>query len=249
VAFETEIRNRNRTAATMLAGEVAKRYGAEGLPEDTIQITFRGTAGQSFGAFCHNGMSLTLVGDANDYVGKAMAGGRIVVRMPEESRLDPASNIMAGNVLLYGATGGEAYIHGVVGERFAVRNSGAHAVAEGCGAHGCEYMTGGVVAILGSTGRNFAAGMSGGVAYVLDEDGGFEQRLNRGLVEVESVDDEDADLLMEMVERHVKYTGSAKGRAILDQWRNMLPRFVKVIPTEYRRVMEARKREARTETA
>ncbi|HKL77351.1 MAG TPA: glutamate synthase-related protein, partial [Gammaproteobacteria bacterium] len=164
VAFETEIRNRNRTAATMLAGEVAKRYGAEGLPEDTIQITFRGTAGQSFGAFCHNGMSLTLVGDANDYVGKAMAGGRIVVRMPEESRLDPASNIMAGNVLLYGATGGEAYIHGVVGERFAVRNSGAHAVAEGCGAHGCEYMTGGVVAILGSTGRNFAAGMSGGVA-------------------------------------------------------------------------------------
>ncbi|KPV41181.1 glutamate synthase [Thiohalorhabdus denitrificans] len=249
VEFESEIRNYNRTTATMLAGEVAKRFGLEGLPEDTIQITFRGTAGQSFGAFCHNGMSLTLVGDANDYVGKAMSGGRIVVRMPEESRLDPEGNILAGNVLLYGATGGEAFVQGVVGERFGVRNSGAHAVAEGCGDHGCEYMTGGAVAILGKTGRNFAAGMSGGVAYVLDEDDTFEQRLNTGMVETEPVDHDDADLLMEMIERHVRYTGSAKGQRILDQWHSYRPKFVKIIPTEYRRVMEARKREARTETA
>ncbi len=251
VSFECDIRNRNRTTGAMLGGEVAKRFGADGLPEDTIQITFRGTAGQSFGAFATNGMSLTLFGDANDYMGKALSGGRIVVRQPEGSRLDPEKNIIAGNVLLYGATGGEVFIQGVVGERFAVRNSGVHAVAEGCGAHGCEYMTGGVVAIIGKTGRNFAAGMSGGVAYVLDEDGLFEQRLNRGLVEVESVDDEDADALVELIERHVAFTGSTKGQRILDQWRMFLPRFVKIIPTEYRRVMEQRRRAARkpTETA
>jgi glutamate synthase domain-containing protein 3 len=179
-----------------------------------------------------------------------MSGGRIVVRQPEGSRLDPAANIIAGNVLLYGATGGEVYIQGVVGERFAVRNSGATAVAEGCGAHGCEYMTGGTVAIIGTTGRNFAAGMSGGVAYVLDEDDRFEQRLNRGLVEVETVDDEDADALREMIERHVAHTGSAKGQAILDNWHGYRAKFVKVIPTEYRRVMEQRKRAAQqAETA
>jgi glutamate synthase (NADPH/NADH) large chain/glutamate synthase (ferredoxin) len=243
VEIDTPIRNRNRTAATMLAGEVAKRFGAEGLPEDTIQVTFRGIAGQSFGAFCHNGMDLTLIGDANDYVGKAMAGGRITVRLPEDSPLEPTGNIVAGNTLLYGATGGEAFIQGVVGERFGVRNSGAHAVAEGCGDHGCEYMTGGVVAVLGETGRNFAAGMSGGIAYVLDEANDFEQRLNTGMVETEAVDGDDADTLLALVERHVQFTGSAKGREILDNWHAYLPRFVKVIPTEYRRVLEERKRQ------
>ncbi len=248
VELEFPIRNSDRTIGAMLAGEVARRFGGEGLPEDTIQIRFTGSAGQSFGAFCHSGISLTLVGEANDYLGKALSGGRIVVRLPESSRLRADENIIAGNTLLYGATGGEVYIEGLVGERFGVRNSGAYAVVEGCGDHGCEYMTAGVVVVLGSTGRNFGAGMSGGVAYVLDEDSRFESRLNPDMVEVEDLDDEDSDLIRELVGRHVAQTGSEKGKAILDHWRSYQARLVKVIPTEYRRVLAARRREADLES-
>src|SRR5512146_1451875 len=187
VRGEFAVRNINRTIGAMLSGEVAKAYGHAGLPEDTIAFTLRGTAGQSFGAFAARGVSLELIGDANDYVGKGLSGGRIVVRQPRNVRRDPTANIVVGNTVLYGAIAGEAYFEGVAGERFAVRNSGALAVVEGLGDHGCEYMTGGVVAVLGKTGRNFAAGMSGGVAYVYDVEGKFEERCNMQMVQVEEV--------------------------------------------------------------
>src|SRR5581483_10637722 len=187
VRIEREIRNIHRTVGAMLSGEVAKRYGHAGLPEDTISVRFTGTAGQSFGAWLARGVSVTLVGDANDYVGKGLSGGRLVVRQPPEARRDPTKNIIVGNTVLYGAICGEAYFEGVAGERFAVRNSGAVAVVEGVGDHGCEYMTGGVVAVLGETGRNFAAGMSGGIAYVYDPEGRFKSLCNTSMVELEPV--------------------------------------------------------------
>ena len=190
VKLDLPIKNLNRTAGAMLSGEIAKRYGHAGLPEDTIWVSFKGSAGQSFGAWLAHGVTLDLVGEGNDYVGKGLSGGRIVVRPPENSAIVPEKSIIVGNTVLYGAIAGECYFRGVAGERFAVRNSGAIAVVEGTGDHGCEYMTGGVVVVIGPTGRNFAAGMSGGIAYVLDEDGDFERRCNLAMVDLEPVPSE-----------------------------------------------------------
>ena len=241
VRFELPIRNSNRTVGAMLSGEISKRYGEEGLPDDTIQIHFRGSAGQSFGAFLAKGASLTLEGDANDYLAKGVSGGRIVVYPPRDSRFVPEESVIVGNVVLYGATGGRVFIRGIVGERFAVRNSGAHAVVEGVGDHGCEYMTGGLVAVLGGTGRNFAAGMSGGIAYVFDGDGSFATRCNHEMVDLEPVvEEEDVAALRGLVQGHFEYTQSAKARTILESWDEMLPRFVKIFPRAYRQVLEER---------
>ncbi|MCC6729040.1 MAG: glutamate synthase large subunit [Chthonomonadales bacterium] len=241
VEISGPIRNSNRTVGTMLSGEVARRFGARGLPDDTIRIHFAGSAGQSFGAFLANGITLTLEGDANDYLGKGISGGRIVVRPPVAATFVAHENIIAGNTLLYGATGGEVYLRGVVGERFAVRNSGAHAVVEGTGDHACEYMTGGVVVVLGKTGRNFAAGMSGGVAYVWDCDERFERRVNPGhgsILLEPVVGTEDEEALFRLVEAHLNYTGSQRARELLENWSESLPRFVKVWSREYKTMLE-----------
>jgi glutamate synthase domain-containing protein 3 len=222
----------------MLSGEIAKRYGLEGLPPNTIYFKFTGTAGQSFGAWLANGVTLELEGESNDYLAKGMSGGRIVIYPPKGSNFVPEETIIIGNVALYGAIAGEVYIYGMAGERFAVRNSGVHAVVEGVGDHGCEYMTGGVVVVLGKTGRNFAAGMSGGVAFVLNEDGRFEHRCNLSMVELEPVRDQaDQALLKSLIERHAKYTESAKAKKVLSQWETMLPKFVRVISVEYKKVL------------
>jgi glutamate synthase domain-containing protein 2/glutamate synthase domain-containing protein 3 len=232
------IANVNRAVGTVLSGRIARRRRGEGLPEDTVTLRFRGAAGQSFGAFCCGGMTLILEGEANDYLGKGLCGAKLAVRPYPGTAYDPARNVIAGNVLLYGATGGEAYINGCVGERFAVRNSGALSVVEGVGDHGCEYMTGGRVVVLGPTGVNFAAGMSGGIAYVLDEAGTFDGRCNLAMVDLETVTlEEDQRELRRLVERHVAHTGSRRGREILDRWDRCLPLFVKVFPTEYRRAL------------
>ncbi len=234
-----EVANRDRTVGTMLSSRVADRYGDEGLPEDTIDFHFRGSAGQSFGAFLSPGMSFTLDGDANDYIGKGLSGGKLIVRTPEEADYRADQNILIGNVALYGATRGEAYFNGRAGERFAVRNSGVLTVVEGVGDHGCEYMTGGVAVVLGSTGRNFAAGMSGGEAYVLDESGDFERRLNRGMVNLEPFDNQrEHQLVKRMVENHHHYTGSEKAGEILRDWNDYVDRFVKVMPQAYARVIK-----------
>jgi glutamate synthase (NADPH/NADH) large chain len=230
------IRNVHRTVGAMLGGEVTRRYGGKGLPEDTIDLTFHGTAGQSFGAFLPHGVTLRLYGDANDYVGKGLSGGRIVVRPDERARFPAERNIIAGNTLLYGATGGELLCRGQAGERFAVRNSGAAAVVEGVGDHGCEYMTGGTVTVLGPTGRNFAAGMSGGVAYVYRLDPG---RLNREMVDVEPLSAADRATVREMVERHRAETGSVVATALLSDWNREVEQFSKVMPRDYRRALEA----------
>ena len=247
----------------MLSGDVARKYGHAGLPDDTIAITLRGTAGQSFGAFAARGVSLTLIGDGNDYVGKGLSGGRVVVRQPADSRRDPTRNIIVGNTVLYGAIAGEAYFEGVAGERFAVRNSGAVTVVEGLGDHGCEYMTGGVVVVLGDTGRNFAAGMSGGVAYVYDPRGRFDVLCNKAMVDLEpvtaggaaesgrpsqrsiSVENNgmgdllgfDAERLRILIARHHLHTGSARAAEILENWDAVLGSFVKVMPRDYRRAL------------
>ncbi|MBM3493402.1 MAG: glutamate synthase large subunit [Armatimonadetes bacterium] len=237
VEIEGPIRNSNRTVGAMLSGEVAKRYGHAGLPDDTITIRFTGSAGQSLGAFLARGITIELEGDANDYLGKGLSGGKIIAFPPKESTFAAEENIIAGNTLLYGATSGEVFLRGVVGERFAVRNSGAVAVVEGAGDHCCEYMTGGVVVVLGKTGRNFAAGMSGGIAYVVDIDGRFETRLNRGngSILIEPVDEQhDRDLLMRLIEDHYMVTGSARARGILESWPVSLPMFRKVWSVEYR---------------
>ncbi|NOZ22640.1 MAG: glutamate synthase large subunit [Planctomycetes bacterium] len=239
VAIEMPIRNIHRAVGSMLSGEIVRRYGAEGLPEDTIRLTFRGSAGQSLGAFLAEGVSIRIEGDANDYLGKGMSGGRIVVVPPPGALFRPEENVIVGNVVLYGATSGELYVNGIAGERFAVRNSGAKAVVEGVGDHGCEYMTGGVVVVIGSTGNNFAAGMSGGVAYVFDETELFDTRCNLDMVDVESVwTEEDRTLLRTMIKNHFKYTNSAEARMILDNWDECLPMFVKVMPIDYRKVLE-----------
>jgi glutamate synthase (NADPH/NADH) large chain len=239
VAIEMPIRNINRTVGTMLSYEVANRYGHEGLADDTIRIRFAGSAGQSFGAFLARGISLELVGDTNDYCGKGLSGGRISVQPSPKFRGEPTENIITGNVVLYGAIDGEAYFRGVAGERFAVRNSGARAVVEGVGDHGCEYMTGGLVVVLGTTGRNFAAGMSGGFAYVLDLEGEFARRCNTAMVDLEPVlsDSEDDATLRRLIESHVRYTGSRRGKEVLEQWASYRGRFVKVFPKEYRRAL------------
>jgi glutamate synthase (NADPH) large chain len=237
------IRNTMRVVGTMTGSEITRRYGAVGLPEDTLKLHFKGSAGQSFGAFIPKGMTLLLEGDANDYIGKGLSGGKIVVFPPREATFVPEENIIVGNVAFYGATAGEAYIRGLAGERFAVRNSGLHAVVEGVGDHGCEYMTGGRVVVLGATGRNFAAGMSGGVAYVFDADGQFIPRCNKemvGLTVLSLVEDpEEAQAVRAMIERHVHWTQSAHGRRILERWNELLPRFVRVLPNDYRRVVDA----------
>jgi len=232
------IRNANRSTGTMLGSEVTRRYGAAGLPEDTIRLHFTGSAGQSFGAFVPPGITLTLDGDANDYFGKGLSGGKLIVYPPAASTFKPEENIIIGNVALYGATSGEAYVLGMAGERFAVRNSGAHAVVEAVGDHGCEYMTGGRVVVLGPTGRNFAAGMSGGIAYVLDEANDFARRCNLEMVTLGALDPEDVALVLRMVKKHVACTGSRRAAAILDDWIEFVPRFVKVMPNDYRRMLD-----------
>ena len=233
------IRNVNRVTGTILGSEVTRRHGAEGLPPDTITFRFSGSAGQSFGAFLPRGMSLLLSGDANDYFGKGLSGGRLVAAPPPASTFAPEENVIVGNVALYGATGGSAFIRGVAGERFCVRNSGAHAVVEGAGDHCCEYMTGGRVVVIGPTGRNFGAGMSGGIAYVLDEAGDFAIRCNREMVDLEPLaEEEDATLVRGLLERHRDATGSAVADALLNDWAGAVSRFVKVMPRDYRRVLE-----------
>ncbi len=241
VDISLPIRNRNRTVGAMLSGRIAKRYGEAGLPDDSIHFRFKGSAGQSFGAFLAKGVSFTLEGDTNDYMGKGMSGGRIVVFPPKENTFIPEENIAVGNVSLYGATGGRAFIRGMAGERFAVRNSGCHAVVEGVGDHGCEYMTGGIVVVLGMTGRNFAAGMSGGRAYVLNEDGLFAKRCNQAMVELGPVDDQvDQMALQLLVQWQYHYTSSEKALKVLDRWQELLPKFVKVMPVAYKKVLESR---------
>ncbi|MCH8847692.1 MAG: glutamate synthase large subunit [Chloroflexi bacterium] len=245
VVIDLPIRNANRTVGAMLSGQVAKRYGEDGLPPDTIQASFTGSAGQSFAAFLAKGLSFKLEGDANDYFGKGVSGGRIVVVPPKQATFVPEENIIIGNVALYGATGGDVFIRGLAGERFCVRNSGARAVIEGVGDHGCEYMTNGRVVVLGPTGRNFAAGMSGGIAYVLDESGDFDSLCNQEMVDLGPVvEPEDVDELRGLVQAHLHHTGSANAKRVLDGWDALLPRFVKVYPRDYRRVIEARKRAA-----
>ncbi|MDE1173293.1 MAG: glutamate synthase large subunit [Parvibaculaceae bacterium] len=267
VLIEMPICNTDRTAGTILSSTIARRYGHEGLPDDTVHVKFNGTAGQSFGAWVTHGVTLELEGTANDYVGKGLSGGRLIVYPPSNARIVPENSIIVGNTVLYGAISGEVYFNGIAGERFAVRNSGAAAVVEGTGDHGCEYMTGGVVVVLGLTGRNFAAGMSGGIAYVLDEDGMFERRCNLSMVDLEPVEAEhelmerlrhqsgdleshgrvdvmsdmsghDAERLYQLIENHARYTGSGKAKRILAAWEEYLPKFRKVMPVEYRRALK-----------
>jgi glutamate synthase domain-containing protein 3 len=259
--LEHKIRNANRSVGAMLSGVIAKRYGHQGLPDDTLHIAFTGTAGQSFGAFLARGITFELQGATNDYVGKGLSGGRIVVYPDPESPARPEDNIVIGNTVMYGAIEGEAYFRGVAGERFCVRNSGATAVVEGAGDHCCEYMTGGTVVVLGRTGRNFAAGMSGGVAFVYDADGTFARRCNLSMVSLEPVLEDvdqaklerelaaagkgrlrhvgaaDATLLRELIERHLRFTGSTRALSLLDDWDTIRGKFVKVFPNEYKRAL------------
>jgi glutamate synthase (ferredoxin) len=240
VSATLPIRNVNRAVGTMLGSSVTRRHGPEGLPPDTIQLSFNGSAGQSFGAFVPRGVTLRLEGDANDYLGKGLSGGKLIVYPPREATFNPQDNVIIGNVAFYGATGGEAYIGGAAGERFCVRNSGVNAVVEAVGDHGCEYMTGGRVVVLGQTGRNFAAGMSGGIAYVLDEKGDFAKRCNKAMVQLTNVQDvEEMESVKNMVFRHAEYTGSSRATTVLLSWDEWLPKFVRVIPHDYKRVLEA----------
>ena len=266
VRLQTTIKNTDRAAGAMLSGEVAKRYGHAGLPDSTVHVRLTGTAGQSFGAWLARGVTFELDGEGNDYVGKGLSGGRIVIRPPANSGIVPEESIIVGNTVMYGAIAGECYFRGVAGERFAVRNSGAIAVVEGAGDHCCEYMTGGVVVVLGVTGRNFAAGMSGGIAYVLDEDGSFKSRCNMAMVELEPVPEEelvnereygaygdleshgrvdvmadlttlDAERLRKLISDHARYTRSTRATDILADWKRYRPLFKKVMPVEYRRAL------------
>jgi glutamate synthase (NADPH/NADH) large chain len=257
------IKNTDRTTGAMLSGRIASKHGHTGLPDDTIHVALTGTAGQSFGAWAVRGVTLELKGETNDYAGKGLSGGRLIVYPNPVSPIVPENSMIVGNVVLYGAISGEAYFRGIAAERFAVRNSGAYAVVEGVGDHGCEYMTGGVVVVIGDTGRNFAAGMSGGIAYVLDEDGTFESKLNPEMVELERFTDprsdeeirasagqsnglaavmedmlgQDAARLHTMLTHHARYTNSARAEHILANWADMIPKFVKVVPVDYRRAL------------
>lgn len=229
VYLEMLVLNRNRAVGTMLSHEVTKKYHRMGLPTDTIHVKLNGSAGQSLGAFLCPGITLELEGDSNDYVGKGLCGGKIIVYPPRDSTFDPKENIVIGNVALYGATSGEAYFNGMAAERFAVRNSGAKAVVEGVGDHGCEYMTGGTIVVLGETGKNFAAGMSGGVAFVLDREGIFEKKCNMGLVDLDPVQDEDdVTMLRSMIQQHKRATNSRLARYVLNHFEALLPKFIKV---------------------
>jgi glutamate synthase (ferredoxin) len=238
VELELPIRNVNRTVGTMLGHQVSRRHGEDGLEDDTIQIRFVGSAGQSFGAFVPRGITLTLVGDANDYIGKGLSGGKLIVYPHPDSSFDPTENILIGNVACYGATSGEAYFNGVAGERFCVRNSGVRAVVEGVGDHGCEYMTGGRAVILGPAGSNFAAGMSGGIAWVWDPHDRLAERCNRELVELERVEDQSyAEELRQLVQTHYDYTKSERAAELLDRWERALSEFVQVFPVDYKRAL------------
>ena len=244
VEFTQVIRNVNRTCGTMLGSELTRQQGVDGLPDDTITIRFNGSAGQSFGAFMPKGITFELEGDANDYVGKGLSGAKIIVRPFKTAPFNPKDNIIAGNVILYGATAGEVYLRGVVGERFCVRNSGARAVVEGVGDHGCEYMTNGRVVVLGKTGRNFAAGMSGGIAYVYDVDGSFPVNLNKGMVELDALETEDLETIKSMIECHLKYTGSTVASEILTNWSAASKKFAKVMPVDFKKVLKAQREAA-----
>jgi len=249
VRFSMLINNTNRTIGTMLSSEIATKYGLEGLPDNTIHIDFEGSAGQSFGAFLSKGITFHLEGDANDYVGKGLSGGKIIIEPHEKSKLIPEENIIVGNVVLYGAISGEAYFNGIACERFCVRNSGAIAVVEGVGDHGCEYMTGGRVVILGATGKNFAAGMSGGIAYVWDINNNFERLYNREMVELFKVDNETDEIeLKTIIENHFHYTNSGVAKNILEHWNDEMKRFIKVFPTNYRHVLEQSKNKEAAES-
>jgi glutamate synthase domain-containing protein 3 len=242
VSATLPIRNSNRAVGTLLGSALTRRWGAPGLPEDTVNLTFHGSAGQSLGAFLPPGITLTVSGDANDGVGKGLSGGKLVIYPPEGARFKAEENVIIGNVALYGATSGEAYVRGIAGERFCVRNSGAHAVVEGVGDHGCEYMTGGRVVVLGATGRNFAAGMSGGIAYVLDESGDFRSRCNQEMVGVGPLEDgEEIELVRSLLFRHARYTQSERAQAVLTSWAAWQPLFVRVMPKDYARVLEAQR--------
>ncbi len=235
------IRNVNRTVGTMLGNAVTKKYGGAGLPDDTIRVKFRGSAGQSFGAFVPSGITLEIEGDTNDYVGKGLSGGRVVVRPDRDAAFLAEHNVIAGNVIGYGATGGEIFLRGVVGERFCVRNSGATAVVEGVGDHACEYMTGGRVAVLGATGRNFGAGMSGGIAYVYDPDSVFAAKVNLDMVDLLPVSDEHGAELRSIIERHLRWTDSAVAARLLDRWTDAVGEFRMVMPRDYARVVAVMK--------
>ncbi|MBV8265526.1 MAG: glutamate synthase subunit alpha, partial [Planctomycetaceae bacterium] len=248
VEIAMPIKNVHRTVGTILGSELSRRYGGAGLPDDTIRIKLHGSAGQSFGAFVPKGITLTLEGDANDYVGKGLSGGKVIVFPPKVSPFVPEDNIVIGNVALYGATGGRAFFRGRAGERFCVRNSGALAVVEGTGDHGCEYMTGGVAVVIGPTGRNFAAGMSGGSAFLYDEPGEFPQRCNLEMVDLEPLrEPEDIELVRDLLIQHAGYTGSTVAARILGDWESAIGKFVKVMPVDYRRVLEEQKKQAEAE--
>jgi glutamate synthase (ferredoxin) len=242
VTLDIPVKNTDRAVGTILGSRITRKYGSAGLPEDTITIRLTGSAGQSLGAFLPKGVTISLVGDANDYTGKGLSGGKIIVTPPEKSIFNPEENIIIGNVAFYGATSGEAYIRGAAGERFCVRNSGVKAVIEAVGDHGCEYMTGGRVAVLGRTGRNFAAGMSGGIAYVYDEDGTFPIRCNTEMVQLKPVDDEYEPELREMVENHYRCTKSDKAARLLSNWAEEVKRFVRVMPNDYDQMLRAIKK-------
>jgi glutamate synthase (NADPH) large chain len=242
VSIVSTVTNVNRTVGTILSHEIAKRYGQAGLPTDTVHIKLTGSAGQSLGAFLAHGVTIELEGDSNDYVGKGLSGGRLIVYPPKKSSFKAEENILVGNVCLYGATGGEAFFRGRAAERFCVRNSGANAVVEGLGDHGCEYMTGGHLVVLGSTGRNFAAGMSGGIAYVWDREGDFDLRCNLGTVALERIEEADEEAMVrDLIQRHFNYTQSAMAQAVLADWLTFLSQCVKVMPIDYKRVLEARR--------
>ncbi len=244
VEIDLPIENINRTVGAILGNEVSRKYGLEALPEDTINIHFTGSAGQSLGAWLPKGITITVDGDANDYTGKGLSGGKVIIRTPADSSFDPSTNIIAGNVLLYGATGGEAYFHGVVGERFCVRNSGAEAVVEGVGDHGCEYMTGGKAVIVGPTGRNFGAGMSGGIAYVLDEAGDFASKVNNPMIDLDPLDEQDVEIVQRMLRLHFQHTRSKRADDVLRKWDKFAPKFVKVFPQEYKQALADMAKEA-----
>jgi glutamate synthase (ferredoxin) len=243
VHADLPIRNVNRVVGTIVGSEVTKKHGPNGLPEDTIHLKFTGSAGQSLGAFMPRGMMIELEGDANDYFGKGLSGGKIIVYPSKDSTFVAEENIIIGNVALYGATSGEVFVRGMAGERFGVRNSGVSAVVESIGDHGCEYMTGGRVVVIGKTGRNFAAGMSGGVAYVLDEAGDFSTRCNQDLVGLEKLEAADEiEEVWKLIQRHQAYTNSARAAKVLADWKNLVPKFVKVMPKDYKRVLQAMKK-------
>jgi glutamate synthase domain-containing protein 3 len=238
VTVSVKIRNTDRAVGTMLSSRMVTIHGEQGLPDDSISVKCIGTAGQSFGAFCAPGITLTLEGEANDYVGKALSGGKLIIFPPKSTTYLDQENVLIGNVALYGATSGEAYFRGIAGERFAIRNSGVKAVVEGVGYHGCEYMTGGTVVILGKTGLNFGAGMSGGIAYILDIDGLFDQRCNLDMVDLDLLErEEDISEVKKMIADHVAYTGSTIGSDILKNWISYQSKFIKVFPMEYRKVL------------